>query len=254
MFAIDRNRLEAATALINLKKFDVNEKVLSVSAIVVAWRKMKEAPQDYLIQKRHFNMILTLLKANSHFPSMFEVEITTDDIKCLYTDSQKIHELILNHDLGKTPEILEIIARNPKINHFYNTRNESAAFIALKEGRFDIFNLLGSKNVFISPTDHVDKICHIFHNLQKQSREKIQEIHEKNSRLVPEEHLIKLLINSFVSDDDSEVNERLIHVSDAYTFLDKIPWIQPLLELVSEAKKFEIFYDFNKESLNFNLN
>lgn len=235
MLAVDLNNSIAVDALISLKIFNLSEKISGVNAVDLAW------------SKGNFDITLSLLNSNSIYPTNFDESSASQEIKEFVGTCDKLHELITAHSLSSDNSqlISEVIDLKPNLIHFFNKKNQSAAFEALSQRKQDIYDLLASKNVVISRT--TDKISEILQDYSPTLLKNVRDIQKKYARPLPKKHIMKLMIHSFVGFDDFDSDERFIHVLDAYNVLDGIPWIQPLLELVSNAEKLDVFFEFNHD-------
>lgn len=234
MLAAEQNRIDLIVPLIDTKQFDVNHKVGTISAMELAWNLP------------NYDIVLKLLQNNALFPSNLYTRMrlqTTEQLQAFVATTIRLHELIESHlrPQNNLAEISQIVDANPHLRHFFNLGNHSAAFVALKAQKLDLYDLLGSKNVVIAQTDPAQEIKAILEGFTPNLKNEVKKIHEKLARDVSKKHLQRLLLNSFVGADDIKAENRFDLVWDAFEVLDKEKLIQPILELISWERNFKIF-------------
>lgn len=229
MIAVKNKNLDVAETLIQSFRFKVNEKINDKSAIDVAFFK-----KDYA-------MIKMLLLNNSMYPKNIE-KVKNVGIKNIIRTSLNLHELIVKHNENNSQieNITEILNQNSTLKHFFNLKNQSAAFNAIKNQKLDIYELLASKYIVIGPNERISETVNTFEVF-----EKVRKINDKYAK----KHYLNNLINkSFPALNDPDFCYRMDLIIEAYKFLDEIPQISPYLELVSNSGKFDIFFDFNSDT------
>ncbi|KAG5684330.1 hypothetical protein PVAND_013565 [Polypedilum vanderplanki] len=210
--------------------FDVNINVNDETPASLAWKN------------KHFNALLILLKANSLYPENFHLYNTSNELREFVKLSEKVHNLIVK---DQAEELMEILSRNSNLRHFYNVSNVSAPAFAAMKGKIEMYDILLSQNVFISPKEDVNTI---FNKVKSEHREDIRKIHLRHTKDFTQKHIMILLTNSFVGHDIDDADQKLNIVSDAFTFLNAIPLIGLILQVVAASRDFKIIFDFNRES------
>lgn len=203
-------------------------------------------PIDFAYKNQHFEIVLKLLNFNSPFPSDFNANLMSDELKYFVNLMNLMHESILSENKEK---VLEIIENNSNLRYFYNSQNESALGVATKKSLCDIYEVLVVKNLFYGSTeDYIQIIL----NLSKENGEKLREINFKNSRNFSDKHVMKLVANSTVGGlKSSDTTEKQNLVIRAFNILNKINEVKKVLELSAAAENLQIVFDFENENLQY---
>lgn len=212
-------------------KLEAQHPQQDINAQMLAWNK------------KHFDVILTLLTDNLPFPPSFNDKECSKDIKKFIATNEELHEAIKAKNESKVSEIL---AENPKNSHFFNINNESAAKIALKCKFFSLYELLVSNKVYLG--NH-EAFNNIWGDFSETERKILREIHFKHSIFSPEKHLHDIALNSGAAHDDPEAKEKLNLAQYAFRILNGIPLIQIILMIVAASKKFKIIFEFKRDSV-----
>lgn len=202
---------------------------------------------DFAYRKGHFEIVMTLLQANSLFPREFDPNNTSDDIKIFLDLMNDMHDAIKKNDGEK---VLTFLQENPHLRYFFNSENETAIGFALKLVSCDAYEVLMLKNLnYQSAEDYIN----ILNSLSLDDREKIRQLNFKHTRRFGEKHIIALMGNSTVvrSKAEKSTSELLNYVHRAFNILDNIPRIRKVLELTANYKNLQIVFDFENEILQF---
>lgn len=239
MLAVDGNHKSIVKILIQLKVFNINEKNDDIAAIDLAWKIAS------------YEIVLLLLKSNSIFPHNFDI-LKIPKTHKLFKFAKicgRLHFLILTHKpqlKSNIDEIILILDQNKSLRYFYSTSNLSASFIALKLKKYDIYELLSTKNLILAQSDPAEEIIKVMQEFQNVKSEIVQEIFKIEAQEMPENYVTRMILNSFVGFNRDEIRTRLFLIIKAFKFLDEIPQLQLLLKLVSNST-FEFFFDFNRD-------
>jgi len=193
---------------------------------------------------RHFETIWELLKYNHRFPDGIDINECPENIKEFNQISQDLNgAMILRNDT----KVLEILSKNPGMKHFYNLDNESVLAFALRNKLFDMYSLLiSNSNVRFGPHEKFSKIK----DSMRQSDKKIlREIHYKKSKLLPDNHMHLLLLNSRLGHDTTDTEKKFEIIQKAFEILNENPFIQVILMVVAASRNFQIIFDFNCDSV-----
>ncbi|XP_070491683.1 uncharacterized protein [Chironomus tepperi] len=200
-------------------------------------------PQSLAWNNRHFDVLLVLLHANMTYPASFNTIECSEELKEFVEVANDLHKYIIEQD---EEEIKKIIQQYPNLRYFYNTNNESAPKIALMHNLIDIYVILITNKIFFGTHEDTEEIMN---QLTYDDRRKIREIHFKELQDLPEKHINILVAHSFVGHDSHDVKTKLDLVINAFRVLNKIPGIREILIVTSASKKFNIIFDFNRDSV-----
>ncbi|CAG9800002.1 unnamed protein product [Chironomus riparius] len=192
---------------------------------------------------RHFEIVFELLKSNHKFPDSINIEECPDSIKEFAQISHELNEAMI---LRNTERVLEIVSNNRKMKHFYNLENESALAFALRNKLFDIYRLLISENIKFGPHE---KFSEIKDSMRQSDKEQLREIHYKESKFLPENHMHVLLSNSRLGHGTIETEKKYEIIQKAFEVLNENPLIQVILMIVAASRNFRIIFDFNCDSV-----
>ncbi|CAG9800003.1 unnamed protein product [Chironomus riparius] len=192
---------------------------------------------------RHFEIIFELLKSNHKFPDSINIEECPDSIKEFAQISHELNEAMI---LRNTERMFEIVSNNRKMKHFYNLENESALAFALRNKLFDIYGLLLSENIKFGPHE---KFSEIKDSMRQSDKEQLREIHYKESKFLPENHMHVLLSNSRLGHGTIETEKKYEIIQKAFEVLNENPLIQVILMIVAASRNFRIIFDFNCDSV-----
>ncbi|XP_070507982.1 uncharacterized protein [Chironomus tepperi] len=231
MLAAEEGEASVVDSLIQ-HGFDVNVLINDDTAIDLAY------------DNHHFDIVLTLLHANSLYPKNFNNSQLTDEIKNFIIISRELHNSIRQR---KKNEVETILNENPNLRHFYNTKNLSAASQAVICGALEIYELLLSKSVYIGPKEDFNAMLR---KINVESCENMRGIHLEYIQSSSDKHLMILTVNSFVGHDIPDVDEKLKHISKAFKYLNEIDsLISLILKVVAASRDFKIIFDFHRQSI-----
>ncbi|XP_037037942.1 uncharacterized protein LOC119075580 [Bradysia coprophila] len=207
---------------------DVSHKANDKCAVDLAW------------ERKHFNVVLELLKANSKFPTdkSFREGLPTA-IQNFVDVCDGMHRAINDKDEEK---IRNIANDNPRLRHFFNVDSNSSAMdhtLRKGKGHVEIYELLFRLNIYWGPNESA-----FFHKMPRQT---VQDIHNDCSVVSPQSHLFTLISNSRLFIDNIE--NHFQSIKEAYEILDSIPCIKPILQVVAASQNFNIFFDFNRDTV-----
>ena len=121
--------------------------------------------------------------------------------------------------------------------------NESALMVALNMKQIRIYSYLQSKGFSYGEGEEFKEL------IDKWSVKEQQELRNTYAQYyqsIESPHVLDLLRNSWLHFNNDIENFR--KVQEFYGDLDKIPEIQPLLQVVANAENFRIVFDFNSDS------
>ncbi|KAG5667965.1 hypothetical protein PVAND_015924 [Polypedilum vanderplanki] len=219
--------------------FDINQSLKdnNFTAADIAWEKKK------------FDILLLLLNANSMFPRFYDEDFASVEIKRFASICREMHDAARETDLIKAQVIIEdIIEKNPNLRYFYNSKNNSAAAVALKVQNFEVYKVLIDKSVHVGPFEDTEGIRSEF---SEAIQKNLRAVHLQYSLDLPGRHIMIFMSNSYLGHDDAFSSTRYKSVKDAYKILDSIDICSVLLKLVAAKKNFKIIFDFNRDSVEF---
>lgn len=232
MLAAELGNKKIVEELIKLG-FDVNYQVDNIIAADLAW------------QNRHLDVLMTLLEENSLYPIDFNESNASNEMKSFVRMTHQFLKSVKNGDEANVMQILEMY---PNLRYFYSRDNMSAAFLALKKEKFNIYKIFMTNNVCIGPKEDIDSIMSRFNERKK---EELRQIHLEYAREPPEKFLMVLNSNTSVGHDTINVKEKLDMARDAIEYLCRIHLIRLILQIVAASRNFKIIFDFNRDSVQF---
>lgn len=131
---------------------------------------------------------------------------------------------------------------------YLNEDEESAAAVAIKSGRFDVYELLVSFGIFLSKHENMREL---FANQPSTRKIEIREIHKKFFKAGNLKHLHSILSQCRLSHDESEENRKVYaeYITAAFEEINDIKSIEPILKVVSTSPDLRIVFDFNNDSV-----
>ncbi|KAG5669562.1 hypothetical protein PVAND_017449 [Polypedilum vanderplanki] len=206
----------------------------------------KESAIDLAYENQHYDTVLALLEGNSKFPKKFEIEnIKHEGLKGFVEMTKKFHE-----ELEKLNPSIEFLQKNKNdhsnMRYFYGIDakefNRSAMYINQKMGNFASQKILDELNLSLAVNEHLW--------LSKESLSSIDEsseniLYSKKKEVITPKKYLKYLSDERISFYGLNTND-LYHkeIEDAYSNLDKIEEISPLLEYVASIGNFKMVFNF----------
>lgn len=197
---------------------------------------------DLAYNGQNFAILLELLKANSLFPSNFNLNEVSDEIKSFVKIGKSMHENIKANNATKVNEIID---KNPFLRHFYDIENHSAMNFVLALKNFEIYEIFTEKNIFFGPKEDIDGILS---HLTSDDKKNLEKINKKYKKAPPSKHLLIMLANSIVGHEADEIQDRFVCVHKTFTTLDKIPLVTEIIKSVAVTRNFKINFNFSRDS------
>ncbi|KAL7030639.1 hypothetical protein ACKWTF_006735 [Chironomus riparius] len=199
--------------------------------------------QTLAYNNKHFEILLSLLKSNLPYPESIKMNECPNDIIEFYEVTQSLNEAML---LGNSSKVLEILSLNPEMLHFYNLSNESAPVFALRNKLWDMYALLISKDIKFGRQENFSEIKD---KLKDSERKQLREIHYKESKYLPDNHMHVLISNVRLAPSTSEPKQKYEIIQKAFDILNENPFIQIILMIIAASRNFRIVFDFNRDSV-----
>lgn len=193
---------------------------------------------------RHFDVLYALAGNNLIYPKDMDFNLCAGLLKNLCDSTEQLHDFILTKNSEKVQEILNMY---PKLQHFYNSKNESALKIAIQNDSIEIYEILLSQKLRFGPHENPEEYLE---DLDDESKRLIEIIHNKYSITIQEKHINILIENSFICHDEIYAEKKAEYVQRAYRALNANIFIRIILMIVAASKKFKIIFDFNREAVN----
>ncbi|KAG5669386.1 hypothetical protein PVAND_017273 [Polypedilum vanderplanki] len=221
--------------------FDVNEEFLMND------EESKEPQSFYLIdvvfKAKRFDIMLELLKKNSIYPKEYKKMKEKErprEIEDFLQISKNLFIAIKNDERTKVDEILK---NNSNLRYFFNENNLSAATIAIRNRKIEIYKILLAQNLCFGAHE-------IVANINDQNfLEIIRNLHSESSLNFPDYHILILISKSVIFHSNSNIFESFKIVKETFEFLNKIPEVKPVLHILALDKKTKFHFDFNKTSI-----
>lgn len=252
MVASESGNAEAVNLLTKCT-YDVNQK-----------KDLKETAASLAWQKENYEIFVKLLQENSLFPKDFHEKFKSQKgrgkVKTVLnylSDLNSFHESIKR---GRIDRVEEFLVNHPTTRHAYNTKNESAAAIALKSEQFAVYDFLISQGIVLGPHEDIAEILSVqekvdCHDNRRTMMKKLclHEIHKKYFKEPLEKHVMILLSHSTVGFDVPHDEQRSLfkYIKEAYESLNRVEEISKILQIVTNAKFFRVVFDFKRDSVAF---
>lgn len=152
---------------------------------------------------------------------------------------------------NKIEEVERFVRENPSVKKVFSDDKKSAPEIALESRRFEIYTIL-IDNGFTLDGEGEDVINEIMQSLPNDERKKLRELHDKYRTDCELGHLATLnekskLAHHHVSAEEQKEFHGL--VAKAFSDLNEINEIRPILKCVALADALEITFDFSQKSV-----
>jgi len=193
---------------------------------------------------RHFDVLYVLAENNLMYPKEMDFNLSAGLLKNLCDSTEQLHDFILTKNIEKVQEILNMY---PKLQHFYNSKNESALKIAIQNDSIEMYEILLSQKFRFGPHENPEEYLE---DLDDDSKRLVEIIHNKYSITIQEKHINILIENSFICHDEIYAEKKAEYVQRAYRALNANIFIRIILMIVAASKKFKIIFDFNREAVN----
>jgi ankyrin repeat protein len=245
MSAVEEANHDVAKELLKLP-FDINHKTAAGhTAADIAWRQNKQ------------KILHLLLKANSTFPKEFnKFMCINNDVKKFADTCDNVHAAIQSNNQEKVQKILE---KNPGRRYFYDQSNVSAAAIAIRSKKLEMYELLVNNGCSVGPLENFNQIERkkiYFEGQDEQespaaikAKQGLERIHAKNSKKPPERHIMKHLSSLLYGHDELHPSQRMQHVREAFETLNTIPELSLTLKITALNRNIKNHFDFNRESV-----
>jgi hypothetical protein len=202
-----------------------------------------ETPASLACKFKKFQTLLVLFKANSEVPPNFILRNSSDDIKSFFYLCRDFQMAVQSENLN---EIRRIAAENPQLKHFYDMKNNSAASLAIKLRKLEIYKELVKLKICIARKEDMDEITA---DLSEDEKNDLMEFHQTQVKGWTKKHLMFLLANSFLCHDTEDADNYLEDVKQAFEIMNKIKEVEIVLKVVAASKNFQIIFDFNRNNI-----
>ncbi|KAG5668400.1 hypothetical protein PVAND_016340 [Polypedilum vanderplanki] len=199
---------------------------------------------DYAYKNQKFETVLELLKLNSPFPEL-AIDECSQDLKDFIEMTEIFHKNLEDENIE---EISQILTQHPNLRYFYNLNNRSAASEAIRNKKFDVYELFVSKNIYLATWEEMDKITVGFTN---EELNKLGEIHFHSKKSIQESHITALMSKASVGSDVFDVQDKLDYIHKAFRVLNNFMAIQILFKIAALLSDLQIIFDFNRKSVEY---
>ena len=200
------------------------------------------APSLALISK-HYDVLFMLMEGNFTYPPFMNITKLPIEVQNYVQSCEELHEAVVVKNVTKS---IEILKSNPNRRHFYNKNNQSVLKVALEKKLYNMYEILLSNDISFGPHEH---FARVFAGLSESDKTVLREIHFRCSKDLPEHHMNVLMMNTSISHDDMEKEGKEELILRAYRFLNKNPNLNPILKVVAASKRFDIIFDFKRNSV-----
>lgn len=203
---------------------------------------------DCALKNKSFDILHELIFSDSPFTQRFKKTYKKKSFKQYELNFQ---EIISSRDLfheniqeNQMVEIKKFIKTYPRVKHAYTMDNQCALTTALKAKRFEIYSFLRFEG-FSEGID--DKYKLTLKELDLFERETIKKYNRKYFKCSDSNHLQNLVSRSHLGFGSGQENFEKIRKH--FIALNKVLEIQPILKVVAYARKLQIIFDFNLDSV-----
>lgn len=204
---------------------------------------------DYAFEKGHFKALSLLLNANSKFPCLFDKTFFEFDDKSLpFKNFLEICELMHSSIVKDDKHVISNLCKSyPHLKYFYNASNESAAMSAIKNQKFDIYQLLLGNKLSIALHENFS------HQTDENVSRNLRDLHLNYKNNIFNEYIAKLITKSFIFETvkQSERDSFMHQITNTYIELSQMFEIRKIMQYISRMDNFEIIFDFNRSSVNY---
>lgn len=230
-----------------VREHDVNRRGKDgETAASLAWRN------------KHFDFLAKLIEANSKYPenfdNKFEQHKKHNEKKmaklCAIVDKTKI--IFGEIEKGSCDEVVRILMEEQSFRCMYNINNQPSQIFALQKDEIEIFAFLKSIQKRLNPEESqaIQTFIDIFYN-DNNDKTDLRDAYKKYHITSEDSYLMELSKKTRLglnhSNDDGIPYFKFIR--QAFDELNEIEWIRPILKIVSKAKKSDIIFDFNHDSV-----
>lgn len=157
-----------------------------------------------------------------------------------------LHEMIPG---GNIEDIKKFLIDQDLVDdeRYFNNNMESAAAVALKNGRFDVYDLLSSSGIFLGHHENIQELVG-----RHTERKELLDIHRKHFEEANLKHLNQLISQCRLH-AASKSNRKAYSefITAAFEELNSMKSIEPILKVASISAKLEIVFDFNRDSVEY---
>lgn len=178
--------------------------------------------------------LIFFVQVNIMAQSSFNIEEQRETIeKCEIEDVKRKFELISHGEREKR-----------------NSKMVSAAATAIKHGMTEDYEHLISKRVLLDPDEDIDELVE---GLPDITKVKLRNIHRKYVNDINLTHLGILTSCSKLSHEASNTDNAdfSVLIAEAFSDLNSINLVKPILQVASTSLKLQIIFDFNRSSVEF---
>jgi hypothetical protein len=238
----DENGENLLMAAIERKNFEAFKILIKCGIYINHRNKEDETAADLAWNRRLFEFLFELLKADSVFPKDFNIS-KIDEEKC----REKIEELTTFHEAikkGLIKEVKNFIRDHPQIKVAYDLSNKSALTKALESKQFEIYSLLRSKEFSPGTNETFKK------QLESVSIDDKWEIAEANQKYFtefPQSTINFLMSRTRLGFNVRKHKECYKVIKKMYREMQENKDILPILETVENSDELDLVFDFNND-------
>lgn len=204
--------------------------------------------------KGYHSVVLLLLKSNAKYPFNYRNEDASDELKAFVELSEGMHREVNNDSLRDNDEHFERTKKslkqkfndNPGVRHFYNTSNVSLGRPVVLSRFFKLYEFLLTCNIFLGVHEGISDI-----NFNSTESETIRGMHGKYSLKIYNDAMETIMRNCKFGLDNRDDSAYSEFVRKLLVYLFEFPLIAIVLKIVAARREFEIIFDFNRDSVDF---
>lgn len=243
-----RNRSIDELRLIEKYNFDVDDvDDYQLCTIDHAWNwyiKEMGLKNDGVLSKEILNIMMTLLEKNSRLPSdlvRFDFEHAPELIANFIEKCEISHKYVIDDNIKGLKQELK---KRKNLNQFYNRDNISLIQNTLKLKKFDIFDLLVSRNMGFG---NFEELKQIYEGLTIQEKMNIKKQNIDYAKEFPEDYKYILNKNPYVRNNDKYYKDRKKEIEKAFNIINDYDSFKIILQIAAAWKKTRILFDFTND-------
>ncbi|XP_078033107.1 uncharacterized protein LOC144467950 [Augochlora pura] len=204
--------------------------------------KLEKSAVDLAWENKHYNIVLTLLKADSDFPDSFDLIVLNKgnaqkELKKFIVKRNSLHEKIEKKQLENNKDYTDACNES---KFYLNSESQSAMFTAIKYKRFDNYVILKFAGFMFKNKDEEECI----NKLSDGEKDKLKMAMNCKFSPIDEEHIFHLISKSRANvRPDKDRFEKL------YRSLNNIPEVSIILKVIHYIDYLDILFDFDNSNI-----
>jgi ankyrin repeat protein len=234
---IDENRKNLVEVAIEIGNIDAFRLLVKKKNMLCIQKPIA----DYLYKNELYEYLIELLKADSRFPSSFDIakidenDFLFEELKEIIYQRNKFHKAINSGSIG---DVISLMKETSQLRIAFNLENKSALMTALDAKQFEIYSFLRSQGFLLGFQETIE-------DLSNSDKRKIRDSNKKYFTKYKNSALNFLMSRTRLALKHQEEFYEIIR--NMYEQLNENEEIQPILGTIENTDELDIVFDFNKE-------